>query len=397
MSSFMGRDGLGANDLQASYNGMVRRMVSLPRSIIGGVSRAMANRINFMTTSGSSRRRDDHRQNGNTFFLREQFLQDPLDTIPEEWAFLTTLEKKYGQLHPFFYACKLVEALSIAEQEHKLLFMYFHSPEHPFTASFCNNTLRSELVVQFLDANFVSWGALASRGEGLPMTMEMRVETFPFCAVVAPASDSSICVLQQMEGPVSPTELVEILQRTREEHGLAFGANRFEVKDKKTVETNRQIREEQDAATFASLQIDYSKDTSNEVLIERRTGQEQSKMSNTDKSRKNPAKEQQGSSKVKQTIQKAQGRRERISLGKDSDITKILVRFPNGEKREQSFQCTDTIRSIYKYIDSQNIPGIAGYKLISSFPRKVFGFEQLGMTLNDAGLHPRSSLFLELL
>lgn len=75
----------------------------------------------------------------------------------------------------------------------------------------------------------------------------------------------------------------------------------------------------------------------------------------------------------------------------------ILVRFPNGERREQSFPKTDKIHSIYKYIDSLDIPGIGGYQLISSFPRKVYGHEQLEMTLEEAGLHPNTALFLELI
>ncbi|KDO69550.1 hypothetical protein CISIN_1g0452961mg, partial [Citrus sinensis] len=73
----------------------------------------------------------------------------------------------------------------------------------------------------------------------------------------------------------------------------------------------------------------------------------------------------------------------------------ILIRFPNGERREQSFLRTDKIQSIYRYIDSLGLPGVGNYKLISSFPRRVFGVDQMGITLEDAGLHPRASLFLE--
>ncbi|KAF5189088.1 Fas-associated factor [Thalictrum thalictroides] len=397
--SFMSREGRRATDLQASYNGMVRRMVNLPRSILGGVSRAIESRINLMSSSVSAGRRDQ-RQDISTSFQRQQYFPDPLRTIPEEWAFLTTFEQQYGESHPFFYACKLVEALKIAEQEHKLLFMYFHSPEHPFTESFCNTTLSSELVVQFLDANFVSWGALASRGEGYQMAMEMRIETFPFCVVVVPASDSSIGVLQQVEGPVSPTELMEILQRTLEEQELAFGTDRKNEATNKRAE-DRRLREEQDAAYLASLHIDSVRDNNKELIVRNRVrqnpGQEQNNANNNDKLRTIPIEEQQGSSKLKETVQKAQGKKERVNRAKDSDTTQILIRFPNGERREQGFQCNDTIRSIYKYIDSLNLPGIVGYRLISSFPRKVFGFEQMGMTLRDAGLYPRSSLFIELL
>lgn len=57
-----------------------------------------------------------------------------------------------------------------------------------------------------------------------------------------------------MEGPVSPAELVETLQRTLEEQGLAFGSGRAREEDKRRAD--RRLREEQDLAYFAALKID---------------------------------------------------------------------------------------------------------------------------------------------
>lgn len=67
-----------------------------------------------------------------------------------------------------------------------------------------------------------------------------------------------------MEGPISPAELVEILQRTVEEQGSAFGiprANQEEKirarsKEEEKIRADRQLREEQDAAYLAALKID---------------------------------------------------------------------------------------------------------------------------------------------
>jgi len=171
---------------EASRNsGIVRRMVSLPRNILDGFSRVM----------GIGRR--------NQHLLPYNFqLQHPEDDQPitgsEEWAFLGSLEQQYGSYHPFFYACQFMETLKLAEEDRKFMFMYLHSPEHPFTPSFCRETLCSEVVVQFLDANFVCWGALANRGEGLQMSATFRPTTFPFCAVIAPAPGDSIAVLRQV-------------------------------------------------------------------------------------------------------------------------------------------------------------------------------------------------------
>lgn len=56
-----------------------------------------------------------------------------------------------------------------------------------------------------------------------------------------------------MEAPVSPAELVEILQGITEEQGLAF---KTATQDRDMMKANRQLREEQDAAYFAALHLD---------------------------------------------------------------------------------------------------------------------------------------------
>lgn len=69
-----------------------------------------------------------------------------------------------------------------------------------------------------------------------------------------------------MEGPISPAELVEILQRTVEEQGLAFGGAGAQVKEEERIRArsreqekiraDRQLREEQDAAYLEALKLD---------------------------------------------------------------------------------------------------------------------------------------------
>ncbi|KAJ6688208.1 UBIQUITIN-ASSOCIATED (UBA) PROTEIN-RELATED [Salix koriyanagi] len=116
-----------------------------------------------------------------------------------------------------------------------------------------------------------------------------------------------------------------------------------------------------------------------------------SSKANYEKLRQNPSQKQFGKSKeVSTVIETANGSR-------DSQATQILIRFPNGERKEQSFSCSDKIQSVYRYIDSLGLPGVGNYRLISSFPRRVYSVDQMGITLKDAGLHPKATLFLELL
>ncbi|KAJ1398258.1 UBX domain [Sesbania bispinosa] len=368
---------------------IVRRMTSLPRSIMGGISRAMGDGMGFV---GIGRRRNQH----TNFPLQPQsplLQQDPL-LVPEEWTFLESFEQQYGTKHPFFYACRFMEAMRLTQQDQKFMFMYLHSPDHPFANVFCKDTLCSELVIQFLDVNFICWGALADRGEGLQMVASLRPDSFPCCAVISPAPSDSIVVLQQLEGPLSPAELVEILQRTLEEQGVAFGSAKAKQEEK--MRADRRLREEQDAAYLAALQIDKEKERLKNLPSRERIQKpvEAQNTRNYGKLRNNHVNVSKQHNKTNESTSEKQdkgiGNR-----GSGSQATQILIRFPNGERREHTFLCTDKIQSIFSYIDSLGLPGIENYRLISNFPRKAYGVDQMRMTLKDAGLYPKASLFLE--
>lgn len=174
------RDGI-RQELQASCTELLRRMVRLPLKIVEWISKA----IRHVAPRREPQNLQSHQQPG-------------LVIIPEEWLFITLLEQQYGSTHPFFYTCQFLEALKIAEDKFKFVFLYLHAPDHPYTAPFCRDTLCSQLVVEFLDANFISWGAVVDTGEGSDMAVAVKAASFPFCAVVAPISDDSFVVLQQV-------------------------------------------------------------------------------------------------------------------------------------------------------------------------------------------------------
>ncbi|KAF8005930.1 hypothetical protein BT93_K0266 [Corymbia citriodora subsp. variegata] len=371
---------------EASCGGIVRRMVNLPRAIVGEFSRAINHRMDLMRIGN---RRHQH----IPINYPPQHPQESIVSQDHEWAFLTAFEQQYGSMHPFFYACRFTEALKIAEADRKFLFLYLHAPDHPFTPSFCRETLCSEMVVQFLDVNFISWGGLADSGEGLQMAMVLRPQSFPFCAVIAPAPGDNIAVLQQMEGLISPSELVDILQKTVEEQGAAFGGVRAKQEEK--IKADRRLRQEQDAAYFAALEMDKEKERRKPSGGAGPKGHKLKEVPDYDKLQKIPSNKQYDKPKEAPVASRQLQNKGKASQGIGQEVTQILIRFPNGDRREHSFLCTDKIQSIYRYVDSLGLPGIANYRLVSSFPRKTYGVDQMGMTLKDAGLYPRASLFLE--
>ncbi|XP_047312151.1 plant UBX domain-containing protein 10-like [Impatiens glandulifera] len=183
----------------------------------------------------------------------------------EEWDFLTMFEQQYGTFHPFFMSArKFKEVVTMSEDDHKMIFVYLHVPDHPSVSSFCRQTLCCEPVVEFLDENLVSWGTIANNnrlGEGYRLASILQPASFPFCAIVSPASADNLTVIQRIEGSVSPDELVEILKRTMEEQlDPGFGAGRAKKK------AERRLREDIHGSTtrLSTLRIDQEKDKGKE-------------------------------------------------------------------------------------------------------------------------------------
>eukprot|EP00256_Glycine_max_P067566 XP_025982161.1 plant UBX domain-containing protein 10-like [Glycine max] len=226
------------------------------------------------------------------------------------------------------------------------------------------------------------------------MVATLSPATFPCCAVIAPTPGESIAVLQQLEGPLSPAELAGILQRTLEEQGVAFGSDRAKQEEK--IRADRRLREEQDAAYLAALQIDKEKDKPNSLPPRERLQKpgEAHNNRNYGKLLNNSINVTKQNSKVNESNKEKRDKGV-ASKGSESQPTQILIRFPNGERREHTFLYTDRIQSIFSYIDSLGLPWIGNYRLISNFPRRAYGVDQMRMTLKEAGLYPKASVFLE--
>ncbi|KAL2649595.1 hypothetical protein R1flu_017723 [Riccia fluitans] len=319
----------------------------------------------------------------------------PPSGASEASAFVRNFEREYGENHPNFQAISFMEALRRAEQQYKFLFVYLHAPDHANTPSFCESILCSPAVSEFVNENFVVWGGDVRASEGFQMSNRLKASTFPFCAVVTASSNQRIALLQQIEGPKSATELLAMLQRVVEEQGAVLVAARVEEEER---QLNRRLREEQDAAYQAALQADQERERRRQEEAERAAREAE------EAERKKREEEEATARAAREAAEKAaeleRRRQEKaISLGaepaKAPDVTQVLVRLPNGERKERRFYSTDVVRKVYDYVDSLGSFDAVSYSLVSNFPRTVYGPEKLDLSLKETGLHPHASLFVE--
>ncbi|GFS39366.1 UBX domain-containing protein [Actinidia rufa] len=205
----------------------------------------------------------------------------------------------------------------------------------------------------------------------------------------------------EVEGPKSPEEMLAILQRVLEESSPVLVSARLEAEERRN---NMRLREEQDAAYRAALEAD-------KVSLSIRIGSTRGKKSKSgwqgkllklraSRKEEEEARERATREAAEKEATLARMRQEKtLSLGvepeKAPDVTQVLVRFPTGESKGRRFHSMATIQSLYDYVDSIGCLEVESYSLVSNFPRVVYGPEKLSLSLEDAGLHPQASLFVE--
>ncbi|WCJ18742.1 UBX domain-containing protein [Euphorbia peplus] len=87
------------------------------------------------------------------------------------------------------------------------------------TPAFCERSLCSEVLSDFVNENFVSWGG--SIREGFKMSNSLKASRYPFCAVVMPAANQRIALIQQVT--------LDKMMETFMVHYLIFSADIYAV------------------------------------------------------------------------------------------------------------------------------------------------------------------------
>ncbi|OIS99622.1 PREDICTED: plant UBX domain-containing protein 10-like [Nicotiana attenuata] len=391
--------GLVAGGTAGQPPGLAWKIITLPFSIISGSLGLISGALGFGVWAAGGVLSYSLRMIGLNSG-RNGESTSPLVSVSasasEAMNFVNIFDRDFGSIRPNFIAEGFMDALQRSRHEFKLLFVYLHSPEHPDTPMFCERTLCNEALVAFINENFVSWGGSIRASEGFKMSNSLKASRFPFCAVVMAATNQRIALLQQVEGPKSPEELLTALQRVLEESAPVLVSARLEAEERRT---NIRLREEQDAAYRAALEADQARERQRKEEQER----QEREAAEAERKRKEEeeARERAAHEAAERKAALAKMREEKLlSLGpepdKGPDVTQVLVRFPTGERKERRFRCTTTIQSLYDYVDSLGCLEVERYSLVSNFPRTVYGSEKLALSLKDAGLHPQASLFVEL-
>ncbi|KAE9605449.1 hypothetical protein Lal_00024731 [Lupinus albus] len=82
----------------------------------------------------------------------------------------------------------------------------------------------------------------------------------------------------------------------------------------------------------------------------------------------------------------------------DINAITIVVRMPDGSRRERRFLKTDKLQLLFDFIDISEAVKPGTYKVVKSYPRRAYGTNDSSSTLNEVGISSKNeALFLELI
>ncbi|XP_017611651.1 plant UBX domain-containing protein 8 [Gossypium arboreum] len=169
-----------------------------------------------------------------------------------------------------------------------------------------------------------------------------------------------------------------------------------------SLEAQRLIREQQDDEYNASLQADREKELKAIQEAEACRLEEEAARKAALEEEKRKEEESRRKMEEEQECERQLAAKEAsLPLEPSADeenAVNLLVRMPDGSRRGRLFLKSDTLQSLYDFIDISRGVKPGTYRLVRPYPRRAFGDDECSLTLNELGLaNKQEALFLELI
>ncbi|KAG2436792.1 hypothetical protein HXX76_006316 [Chlamydomonas incerta] len=326
-----------------------------------------------------------------------------LDPGEQAAAFVAEFKSAYGDRHPRWQESGWRVASQQARREFRFLFVYLHSPEHEDTDKFCRQVLTSPDVVDYINANFVSWGGDVSYSDAfiLSQQAQMGCTRFPFIALLSLSPHDSRPALvasasgQDIAG--DPAALLVLLRTAVMDHGAMLAAARAEMEER---EHARRLVEEQDAEYEASLAADRAREAERAEERKRQEEEERKRMAEERAAREAAEAEERRVAEAAAAIERRRADARAALLPEPAagaeGSTAIRLRLPDGTNTSRLFPAGATLQAVFDYVDSLDATSYSRYHLVSNYPRRVFVRAAHGpASLAELGLVPQAALFVQ--
>jgi len=289
-------------------------------------------------------------------------------------------------VYPRVFNGSYQDACNASKAEFKFLVVYLHSSIHQDTDTFCREVLCTELITDFLNEHFLFWGGDVSVAESYKLSTLLDASSFPFLAVICNNTIGGTTIVDRIEGRLSAEDLITKLTNILETHGNILLEAKIEHDQR---ERDRLLRAEQDEAFRQSLAQDQEKERKLREEEQRLREEEQKRNSIEDQ------KKQQQKEREKQRKNLAASLPAEPDAN-DRQTTQLVIRLLDGSRLQRRFASNNTLQTVFDYVEAFGKMECDQYDLVTNFPRKIYTLEEhSNLTLDEAGLTPQASLFVQ--
>ncbi|EFN56883.1 hypothetical protein CHLNCDRAFT_144534 [Chlorella variabilis] len=310
--------------------------------------------------------------------------------------FVRQFAERYGDVRPRWQECGWGEAASRAHQEGKFLLAYLHSPLHQDTDAYCHDTLCAPELVAYVNQHFLCWGGDLRRSDAFRLASSLRVAGYPYVALLAfsgPRTRLITCV----EGRMAPAQLQEVLQAGLADHGALLWQEQAERQQR---ETDRQLREEQDAEYQRSLEADQQREAARAAAAREAEAAEAAARQAAERARAEAEAAEAQRAEAEAALRRRKSEK-RLALPEEPaagtpGATLIRIRLPDGSSHQRRFVAADPLQAVYDFVDSIEAVNALQYSLATTFPRRAYRREDsAGKSLLELELAPQAVLLMQ--
>ncbi|CAO2207497.1 unnamed protein product [Urochloa humidicola] len=167
-----------------------------------------------------------------------------------------------------------------------------------------------------------------------------------------------------------------------------------------TLTAQRLLREQQDDEYLAALQADREKELKAVQEAELRRAEEsaarEAALERQKKEEEEKLKKQREEEELESELAAKEASLPKEPLQNDEGAVTVVVRMPDGSRRGRRFLKSDKLQYLFDFIDISRTFKPGTYRLVRSYPRRVFTDGESQMSLSDLGLTSKQeALFLE--
>lgn len=242
--------------------------------------------------------------------------------------------------------------------------------------------------------------------DALRLASSLRVTGFPYCALLA-FSGPRTRLLGAVEMAVTADELSQVLVATAVEHGGLLWEERAQ---REQMDMDRLLREEQDAEYQRSLEADRERERLAEEARIAAGEQERARRAAEEAEAEAVAAAEKKRADLAAALERRRNEKKEslpeeppmspsleaaAGEGGGSSVALVRVRLPSGAMHQRRFMSTYTLQIVVDWVDSLDSHEHLKYRLAMTYPRRLFGEESWGKSLEELGLAPQAVLLVQ--